>query len=58
MYIFISHDELRMGIEKNKESAPASAEKQKDIIALLKQHLPSASVADFSALKPEKQRAA
>ena len=47
-----------MGIEKNKESAPASAEKQKDIIALLKQHLPSASVADFSALKPEKQRAA
>ena len=46
-----------MGIESNRESASANVEKKPDIIALLKQHLPSASVEGFSALKPEKQRA-
>ncbi len=47
-----------MGIESSRESASANVEKKPDIISLLKQHLPNASVESFSALKPEKQRAA
>ena len=46
-----------MGIESSRESASANVEKKPDIITLLKQHLPNASVESFSALKPEKQRA-
>ena len=58
VYKFIPHNDYDMGIESSRESASANVEKKPDIITLLKQHLPNASVESFSALKPEKQRAA